>query len=549
MPTLNWIGKEAVIKHHKAVPFRLVEPVEKLSCGEADSGNLIVQGDNLLALKALLPRYAGQVKCIYIDPPYNTGNEGWVYNDNVNSPEIRKWLGEVVGKEGETLDRHDRWLCMMYPRLVLLKQFLRDDGVIFVSIDDNEVATLRLLMDEIFGAQNFVATVLWQKIFSPKNSARHLSEDHDFVVVYAMNAESWKPNLLPRSDEAKARYKNPDNDPRGPWTSGDLQARNYYSEGTYPVTCPSGREISGPGKGMYWRVSKVNFQRLDTEGRIWWGDAGNNMPRLKRYLSDVKDGIVPQTMWFYKDVGHTQEAKKELLEAVDFDTSGDVFITPKPTRLIQRILQIASDKDSLILDSFAGSGTTGHAVLKQNAEDGGNRKFILVEMDEGIAQNVTTERVKRVSSGYINAKGKDVEGLGGGFQYCRLSDEPLFKADGPIRADVTFAQLAEFVWFMETGTGLAQSELSKRKKHTPYLGMYKDRAVFLLYNGILKDKSDIGGNVLNSRTLKILAEALPNFEGERVVYGARSRFDKKKLAALGITLHQLPYELAVKTWF
>ncbi|HNF09282.1 MAG TPA: site-specific DNA-methyltransferase, partial [Pseudomonadales bacterium] len=231
MPTLNWIGKQAVVKHHKEVPFRLLEPLPELSlpspAGRGAGGegayaervrgdNLIVQGDNLHALKALLPRYAGQVKCIYIDPPYNTGNEGWVYNDNVNSPEIRRWLGEVVGREGETLDRHDRWLCMMYPRLVLLKQFLREDGAIFVSIDDNEVATLRLLLDEIFGARNFVTTVLWQKIFSPKNSARHLSEDHDYVVIYAANAEVWKPNLLPRGDDAKARYKD-DGDPRGPW--------------------------------------------------------------------------------------------------------------------------------------------------------------------------------------------------------------------------------------------------------------------------------------------------------------------------------------------
>lgn len=225
------------------------------------------------------------------------------------------------------------------------------------------------------------------------------------------------------------------------------------------------------------------------------------------------------------------------------------FDTPKPTRLIQRILQIATDKDSLILDSFAGSGTTGHAVLKQNAEDGGNRRFILVEMDDGIAQNVTAERMRRVCAGYTNAKGKAVEGLGGGFQFCRLSAEPLFKADGPIRPDVTFAQLAEFVWFMETGTGLSQSALPKRKRQTPFLGLYKDRAVFLLYNGILKDKSDLGGNVLNSRTLTVLHETLPDFDGPRVVYGARSRFDKKKLAALGITFHQLPYELAVKTWF
>ena len=534
MPTLNWIGKDAVVRHHTEVPYRLLEPDTDLTCPAAGTGNLIVQGDNLQALKALLPRYAGQVKCIYIDPPYNTGNEGWVYNDNVNSPEIRRWLGEVVGREGETLVRHDKWLCMMYPRLVLLKQFLRDDGAIFISIDDNEVATLRLLMDEIFGAKNFVATVLWQKIFSPKNSARHLSEDHDYVAVYALNANTWRPNLLPRGDDTTARYKNPDNDERGPWTSGDLQARNYYSEGTYPVTCPSGRVISGPGKGMYWRVSKTNFERLDQEKRIWWGESGNNMPRLKRYLTDVKDGVVPQTMWFYKDVGHTQEAKKELLELVDFDTSDDVFITPKPTRLIQRILQIASDKDALILDSFAGSGTTAHAVLKQNAEDGGHRRFILVEMDPAIARDVTAERVRRVAQGYTNAKGQPVAGRGGGFQFCRLSAQPLFDGKGRIRGDVKFAQLAEFAWFVETGTGytgLADS---------PLLGVHDGRAIYLLYNGILKDRSIAGGNVLTAPRF----EALPRFDGPKVIFAAANRMGARA-AREGITFRQTPYALQV----
>jgi len=538
MPTLNWIGKEAVVKHHRDVPFRLLEPVPELSCGDPASGNLIVQGDNLHALKALLPRYAGQVKCIYIDPPYNTGNEGWAYNDNVNSPEIRKWLGEVVGKEGETLNRHDRWLCMMYPRLVLLRQFLREDGAIFISIDDNEVATLRLLMDEVFGARNFIAAVIWQKIFSPKNSARHLSEDHDYVVVYAGNSDVWKPRLLPRGDDATARYKNPDNDSRGPWTSGDLQARNYYSEGTYEVTCPSGRLVSGPGKGMYWRVSKSTFDKLDGEGRIWWGESGNNMPRLKRYLSDVKNGIVPQTMWFHKDAGHTQEAKRELLDIVPFETSGDVFITPKPTRLIQRILQIATDKDSLILDSFAGSGTTGHAVLKQNAEDGGTRRCILVEMDEGIARNVTAERVRRIAQGYTNAKGTEVAGLGGGFQFCRLSAEPLFDAEGQIRRDVTFAQLAEFVWFAETGAGLPPA--AGLRTDSPLIGVHEGRAIYLLYNGILKDRSIDGGNVLTGPVF----DALPRFAGPKVIYAAANRMGARALRE-GISFKQTPYALEV----
>lgn len=286
---------------------------------------------------------------------------------------------------------------------------------------------------------------------------------------------------------------------------------------------------------MYWRVSKAKFVELDRDGRIYWGEDGNNMPRLKRYLSDVKDGVVPQTIWFHKDVGHTQEAKKELLELVEFDTSDDVFITPKPTRLIQRILQIATDKDSLVLDSFAGSGTTGHAVLKQNAEDGGSRRFILVEMDEKIARNVTAERVRRVAQGYTNAKGQQVAGLGGGFQFCRLSSQPLFDADGQIRSDVRFAQLAEFVWFAETGSGFTG------KADSPLLGIHQGRAVYLLYNGILKDRSINGGNVLTSPVLDVL----PAFDGHKVIYAAACRIGQARLDRLGIQFKQTPYALEV----
>ncbi|MEX2524905.1 MAG: site-specific DNA-methyltransferase [Gammaproteobacteria bacterium] len=484
------------------------------------------------------------MKCIYIDPPYNTGNEGWVYNDNVNSPEIRKWLGEVVGKEGETLDRHDRWLCMMYPRLVLLKQFLREDGAIFVSIDDNEVANLRLLMDEIFGVRNFINTILWQKVYSPKNSARHFSEDHDYLVVYAANSEEWIPNPLKRSEEQDAAYKNPDNDPRGPWKTSDLSARNPYSAGTYSVVAPSGRIIDAPPKGRYWTISKELFKEYDKDNRIWWGKKGNSIPQLKRFRTEVKEGRVPQTIWFYKDVGHTQEAKKELIELIDFETSADVFITPKPSRLIQRILQIATDKDSLILDSFAGSGTTGHAVLKQNTEDGGSRRFIMVEMDEGIARDVTAERMRRVCEGYTTARDKQVEGLGGGFRFCRLSDEPLFAADGQIRPDVGFDQLAEFVWFLETGSGFTAPLRSGRRKgkaaSSPLLGVHQGRAVYLLFNGILKDRSVDGGNVLT----RPVYEALPPHDGPKVVYAAACR-GSTWLKREGITFKQTPYALNV----
>lgn len=235
MSTLNWIGKEAVVNHHHQVPFHLLKDVPDLACGEPGDGNLIVQGDNLVALKALLPYYAGQVKCIYIDPPYNTGNEGWAYNDNVNSPIIREWLGKVVGKEDEMLDRHDRWLCMMYPRLALLRQFLRQDGVIFVSIDDNEIHDLRYLMDDLFGEQNFIACIEWQKIYTVKNSAKYLSAMHDHLLFYAKRKDSFSRNLRPRDEETDEDYDNPDDDERGPWISNALQSRNLYSRGTFTV--------------------------------------------------------------------------------------------------------------------------------------------------------------------------------------------------------------------------------------------------------------------------------------------------------------------------
>ncbi len=549
MPSLNWIGKDAVVKHHKDVPFRLLEPVQPLSCAgdadnAADSGNLIVQGDNLLALKALLPRYAGQVKCIYIDPPYNTGNEGWVYNDNVNSPEIRRWLGEVVGKEGETLDRHDRWLCMMYPRLMLLKQFLREDGAIFVSIDDNEVATLRLLMDEIFGPQNFVATILWQKKYAASNDHKSIAPMHDFVLAY-QRTPSWQRNLLPRGDVKDRQYKYED-------SAGIFRPDNYTCAKTaeerpnlyYPVINPNTGEEIWPKRTRVWSYSQEEHQRHVVDGLIYWGkDGKGKVPAYKRYKHALRnDGIVPQTLWPHEFAGHTDGSRKELREVLHDIPSVSDFTTPKPSLLIQRILQIASDKDSIILDSFAGSGTTAHAVLKQNAEDGGNRRFILVEMDDGIARNVTAERVKRVARGYTNAKGDAVPGLGGGFQFCKLG-KPLFDARGHISNEVRFAELARFVWFIETGMGLPASRASRTAADTasPLLGVHEGRAVYLLYNGILKDRSIDGGNVLTTPLLDLL----PAHHGPRVVYGARCAIGADRLRALGITFKQLPYHLRV----
>jgi site-specific DNA-methyltransferase (adenine-specific)/adenine-specific DNA-methyltransferase len=538
VPTLNWIGKEAVVNHHQHVPFHLLKDVPDLACGDPGSGNLIVQGDNLVALKALLPYYAGQVKCISIDPPYNTGNEGWAYNDNVNSPVIREWLGKTVGNDGETLDRHDRWLCMMYPRLALLRQFLREDGAIFISIDDNEVQALRYVMDEIFGSTNFITTVLWQKVYSPKNSARHFSEDHDYIVVYAKNAEVWRPNLVPRNEDQDSAYKNRDKDPRGPWKTGDLSARNFYSLGTYEIVCPSGRVIPRPPTGMYWRVSKDKFQQLNADGRIWWGKDGSAIPQIKRFLSEVKQGVVPQTMWFYGDVGHTQDAKKELVSVMSFADSESVFITPKPTRLIQRILQIATNPGDLVLDSFGGSGTTGHATQKINAATPGSepRRFIMVELEPKIAREVTAERVKRVAEGYTSADGDKVAGLGGGFRFCELG-EPLFDEAGKIRQTVTFSDLARHVYFTETGEPLPRERVTK----SPFIGECRGVGVYLLYNGILADKTPNGGNVLTRATLA----HLPPFNGPKVIYCAGCLLGRDRLQAERITVRQTPYEIRI----
>ncbi len=399
MPEIVFKGKEYVYNHHLTVPYRPLQPQVDKGVGAPDlSGNLVIHGDNLHALKSLLPRCAGAVDLIFIDPPYNTGNEGWCYSDNVNSPIMKEWLS-TNPVDGEDMLRHDKWLCMMWPRLVLLRELLSETGSIWITLDDNEVHRARMVLDEIFGEQAFIANVVWQKNFSPKNTAQFFSEDHDHLIVVAKNRDRWRPNLLARTEEMEARYSNPDNHPRGPWTSGDLSARNAYSDGLYPVTAPSGRVFSGPPPGRYWTINNEKFLQLDKDNRIWWGEDGNNMPRLKRFLCDVKQGKTPQTLWFHGDVGHTQDAKKTLIEMGMLSDEKTNTITPKPVSLVERVLEIGADENALILDSFAGSGTTAHAVLKANAKDGGNRKFILVE-GEAYADTLTAERVRRAIKGY-----------------------------------------------------------------------------------------------------------------------------------------------------
>ncbi len=488
MPFLQFKGKTAVETYHYTVPHHTLAfdaASSVLEAGQTSSldGNVIIEGDNLLALKALLPTHTGRIKCIYIDPPYNTGNEGWVYNDNLTQPQFKEWIGHVVGKEGEDACRHDKWCCMMYPRLMLLKELLSDDGAIFVSIDDNEVAHLRLLMNEVFGEDNFVATIIWQKMFSPKNSARLLSESHDYIIAYAKSVDKWIPNLIARTSKQDDRYKNPDDDARGVWTSSDLSARNYYSQGTYPIITPSGRVISGPAKGRYWSVSQANFEQLVKDNRVWFGQDGGNMPRLKRFLSEVKEGVVTETLWFHQEVGNTQEAKKEVVELLD--DAGEVFITPKPTRLIKRILRLATDEDSLVLDSFAGSGTTGQAVLELNKEDGGDRKFVLVQQkydskdDERKKLNIchtitaTAERVRRV------IVGQGVPATGGAFTYACVSDAPLFGEYRDLgETPPPFEDLAKYIFYTETSR---QWDPAGMDRATGKIGQSGGTSYYLLY--------------------------------------------------------------------
>ncbi|MDP1845850.1 MAG: site-specific DNA-methyltransferase [Candidatus Moranbacteria bacterium] len=521
MPTLNWIGKEAVVNHDKEVPFKLLRKVKSASVGE-NSQNLIMHGDNLEALKALMPFYVEKIKCIYIDPPYNTGNEKWVYNDKLNSPKVKKWIGKVVGNEKEDLSRHDKWLCMIYPRLKLLKDLLKEDGVIFISIDDNEHCNLKHAMDEIFGEENFVCNIIWQKKYSPQNDAKYFSNMHDFIVVYAKKKNTngyiggWTRNLMNRSEKQNARYKNLDDDPRGIWKPSDLSVKTYSASTDYPIKTPSGRIVNPPA-GYCWRVTKEKFEEMVKDNRIWFGKEKSNVPSIKRFLSDVQQGIVPSTIWFREDVGDNQEASKEIKEL--FKDSDFPFETPKPVRLIKRIIEIASQNGDIFLDSFAGSGTTGHAVLDLNKEDGGNRKFILVEMEDKVAKDITAERVKRAIKKYDY---KD------GFEYCEL-DKPLFNEHGNIEGTCDFSQFATYIYFTET-----QTNIDKKKIKGNLVGEYNNVDYYLIYKG--KNK-----NVLDKAFLKKIKKS----ENKKVIYADWCSIDDDILEKYNIEFKQIPYEVKV----
>ncbi|MBC8420377.1 MAG: site-specific DNA-methyltransferase [Desulfobacterales bacterium] len=532
MAQIQFKGKSFVQNHHLLVKYHELIPKKDKSLKDKVSlhDNLIIHGDNLKALKALLPLYAGKIKCIYIDPPYNTGNEKWAYNDNVNSPMMQEWLGKVVDRED--LTRHDKWLCMMTPRLKLLRELLRDDGVIFVSIDDNEQHHLRMLMDEIFGEENFVTNIIWQKKYSPSNDAKYLSDMHDFVVLYAKNLSLWTRNLLPRTELQDSRYKNPDNDPRGRWKVSGLDVKTYSAAYDYEIITPSGRKVLPP-KGKCWRVSKERLDELIKDNRIWFGKGGSNVPSIKRFLSEVQQGIVPVTLWLREEVGDNQEAQQGFnnifSDAVTFG-----FETPKPVRLIKRMLQLSTNEDSIILDSFAGSGTTAHAVLSLNKEDGGNRKFILVECED-YADKITAERVRRVIKGVPNAKDENLKkGLGGTFSYFELGKvielESILSGDGL----PTYEELARYIFYTATGEEFDQKAMNEKKN---FVGKSRNYKVYLFYKPDIEKLKNIALTLERAKSI-----GKPG-EKRRLVFAPTKYLDQAHLDELRIDFAQLPFEI------
>ncbi len=455
---LNWHGKRKARQIALTPSTGTLRPCPQESVDWDTTRNLMIEGDNLEVLKLLQKSYAGKVKLIYIDPPYNTGKD-FVYPDNFQD-NIKNYLeltgqtegGTKIASNTDASGRfHTDWLNMIYPRLRLARNLLQEDGVVFVSIADHEIHNLRAAMNEMFGEENFVACIIWQKVYAPKSSAKHFSEDHDYIVVYAKKADAWRPTLLPRTDGQNAIFKNPDNDSRGLWRANNLAARNYYSKGTYSITCPGGRVIDGPPRGSYWRISEEKFRELDADGRIWWGEDGNNVPAPKIFLSEVMDGRVPQTFWSYQDVGHTQEAKKELLDIVSFPNSDIVFETPKPTRLLRRILQIGTSKESsdLVVDFFAGTGSTMDAVFQQNAEDNGKRRCILVQLPEpleggdaaGWSSVADITKARLVGAGKRQKETDTTKAGDVGFRVFKL-DTSNIRAWNPNPADLTGSLLA-----------------------------------------------------------------------------------------------------------
>ena len=600
MPSLDFKGKAFVYAHHLTVPFRELVPDAKKSClpkstAPALDGNLIVHGDNLHALKALLPLYAGKVDCVFIDPPYNTGNEGWCYNDNVRSPVAKEWLKKASPVDREDLERHDKWACMMWPRLKLLHELLAEDGVIFISIDDNEVHRLRALMDEIFGEENFVTQIEWQKRYTRSNNTDGFTTMLDHIVVYQRSA-LFSPNLMDRDDEADARYANPDNDPRGPWKAIPFLnplTKEERPNLAYPIVHPKSGERLLPQKNA-WRGSREAYARLEKDRRVWWGaDGDSRIPNIKRFLSEVRDGMTPVNFWDHRFAGSTDDANVEL-QAI---FGSKAFPTPKPSELITKILQVGAKKDALVLDSFGGSGTTAHSVLAQNKKDGGKRRFILVECED-YADTLTAERVRRVIRGYpftgtkrtelmreplnwtkLKKAGALVEkaesikqlegadydevkitveagelvvtgemtvkdkapGIPGAFTYCTLGAEMSLEGLLTGKDLPAFEALAKYVFYTATGRTLATVAKQQAKGGDGFIGEAEYYRVHLLYQ---PDQAWLRSEAAVLTETKVDAIVAGRPAGQRsLVFAAAKYLSQKDLTGRGVEFCQLPYAI------
>lgn len=594
MPTLEFKGKQFVYSHHLSVPFRelKVDPEKSLPAeGQKPSldDNLIIHGDNLEALKALLPTHAGKIDCIFIDPPYNTGNEGWCYNDNVRSPLMKEWLKKSANPvDKEDLERHDKWLCMMWPRLNLLKDLLAEDGSLWMTLDDNEAQRAKIILDEVFGEEAFVASIAWQSRYSVSNDAS-VSMSHNYILIYSKTPETWKKlrNEITRNDKQSSQYSNPDNDPKGAWRAIPWDAPNIRENLSYPITTLKG-SVKYPPKGRCWSREEPKWLEIIEKGLAYFGKDGDGAPSYKRYLEEAGT-VVPTTWWPHENAGHTDEASKELT-AFGLDTP---FATPKPVRLLSRILEVATNPNSLILDSFAGSGTTAHAVLDANEKDGGNRRFILIECEE-YADTLTAERVRRVINGYpytgtqreelFNAKltwtdfakkqqkilreiehieetkgaafdkiKKEIKdgvltvtgertiteqapGLGGSFTYCTLGDPIEIESLLTGKALPGFEALARYVFYTATGQSLEAVAAPSADGFIGETGLFR---IHLFYQ---PDTAWLRSNEAALNAEKVAAIVKGNSSGKRSVVFAVAKFmSQKDLTKERIEFCQLPY--------
>ena len=567
MPMLNWMGREKATKATKDVVMKILREEKSLGYGEAVKDNILVHGDNLEALKALLPFYAGEVKCIYIDPPYNTGSAFEHYDDNLE---------------------HSTWLNMMYPRLKLLREFLREDGSIWISIDDREGSYLRVICDEIFGRQNFLGNVAWQRTYSKRGDSQGMPVEVEHILVY-FKREGWQPNKLARTEEMDALYKNPDNDPAGRWqnTSAFAPSGRTHQGMIYAIQHPFTGEMLYPTKDACWRYdqgtmleimngwAKYELKELDDADRraqvcgisadevrkgvkaivlsesleesrksaqavmkrgqwprFYFTSGGKGGIRRKTYLSSV-GGVPASNLWLHQDVGHTDEAKKEVLKVFDGQSP---FATPKPERLIKRVLEIATDEGDLVMDSFLGSGTTAAVAHKMG------RRWIGIEMGDH-AKTHCAVRMKKVVDGEQGGISKAVKwNGGGGFRFYELG-EPLLDERGQIAESIPYDVLAAHIWWQDTGTAWGASKDAKGT----VLGVHDGVAYALLYNGILHDRSVNGGNVLTRQTLGVIKEDLGQAEYRKlVVYGEWNKLGEERLKDEKIEFRQTPYDVVTR---